>query len=208
MVGSLVADDDTRHDHPDRAGNRHNNGVGGLNPRGGLAVNYFIDTEFIEDGRTIDLISIGIVGDDGREFYAISTEFDEGRASDWVRAEVLAKLPSRADPAWKLRGQIRDEIVDFIHGQKDVYKPTFWGYYADYDWVVFCWLFGSMIDLPKYFPMYCRDLKQELDSRGNPPIPFLSPAEHHALEDARWNKRVYDWLFGLRGLQPQTPQRR
>ena len=41
---------------------------------------FFIDTEFVEDGKTIDLISIGIVCEDGREFYAVSTEFDGGRA--------------------------------------------------------------------------------------------------------------------------------
>ena len=40
---------------------------------------YFYDTEFIEDGTTIDLVSIGIVDEAGREFYAVSTEFDERR---------------------------------------------------------------------------------------------------------------------------------
>lgn len=42
-------------------------------------------------------------------------------------------------------------------------KPQFYAYFADYDWVVFCWLFGRMLDLPKNFPYYCRDLKQMLD---------------------------------------------
>lgn len=37
---------------------------------------YFFDTEFIEDGRTIDLVSIGIVCEDGREYYAVSAEAD------------------------------------------------------------------------------------------------------------------------------------
>ena len=37
---------------------------------------YFYDTEFIDNGRIIDLISIGVVAEDGREFYAVSTEFD------------------------------------------------------------------------------------------------------------------------------------
>ena len=37
---------------------------------------YFYDTEFIDNGRHIDLISIGIVAADGREFYSVSTEFD------------------------------------------------------------------------------------------------------------------------------------
>ncbi len=37
---------------------------------------YFYDCEFIEDGRTIELVSIGVVDENGREFYAVSTEFD------------------------------------------------------------------------------------------------------------------------------------
>lgn len=40
---------------------------------------YFFDTEFHEDGRTIDLISIGIVAEDGREYYAINRECDFDR---------------------------------------------------------------------------------------------------------------------------------
>jgi len=45
----------------------------------------------------------------------------------------------------------------------DYYFPEFYGYYADYDWVVLSQLYGKMINLPKYFPMYCRDLKQMFD---------------------------------------------
>jgi hypothetical protein len=37
---------------------------------------YWLDTEFIEDGHTIDLISIGIVAEDGRELYAENMECD------------------------------------------------------------------------------------------------------------------------------------
>lgn len=49
----------------------------------------------------------------------------------------------------------------------DNFKPEFYGYYSDYDWVVLCWLFGRMINLPKGFPMYCIDLKQTLDKKAN-----------------------------------------
>lgn len=55
---------------------------------------YFYDTEFIEDGHTIDLISIGIVAEDGRMYYAVSTEFDASRADEWVQTNVLNKLPA------------------------------------------------------------------------------------------------------------------
>src|SRR5258708_33864740 len=53
---------------------------------------YFIDTEFVEDGHTIDLISIGIVCEDGRELYMQSAEFDAEKASDWVKENVLSHL--------------------------------------------------------------------------------------------------------------------
>ncbi len=57
---------------------------------------FFYDTEFIEDGTTIDLVSIGVVDETGREFYAVSTQFDPGKAIPWVRRNVLDQLPPPA----------------------------------------------------------------------------------------------------------------
>src|SRR4029077_14764021 len=67
-------------------------------PRNGRRVRYFYDTEFIDNGRTIELISIGVAAEDGREYYAISTEFNPDRAGSWVRKHVLPKLPSPSSP--------------------------------------------------------------------------------------------------------------
>ena len=75
---------------------------------------YFYDTEFIEDGRTIELISIGVVAEDGREYYAVSTEFDPERAGSWVRANVLPKLPPPASQLWRSRSQIRADLEKFF----------------------------------------------------------------------------------------------
>ena len=75
---------------------------------------YFYDTEFIDNGRTIELISIGVAAEDGREYYAISTEFDPDRAGSWVRKHVLPKLPSPASPLWRSRRQIRADLEDFF----------------------------------------------------------------------------------------------
>jgi hypothetical protein len=152
---------------------------------------YFLDTEFIEKPCTIDLISIGIVAEDGREYYAISMEFDRSQASEWVEKNVISLLPPIEDPAWKNRIQIQKEILDFVGDGLD---PEFWGYYADYDWVAFCWLFGPMIDLPKHFPKFCRDLKQVLVQHGIVRNPITWEYEHNALADARWVKKSYEWL--------------
>lgn len=168
---------------------------------------YYYDTEFIERGADypIELISIGVVAEDGRSYYAISTEFKPRHADDWVKENVLSHLPPRrvnfSDPsesprvkseslAWKSRAQIKADLLKFIGDD----KPEFWGYYADYDHVVLCQLFGRMIDLPKGWPMFTRDLIQECKRLGNPDLPEQGKGEHHALADARWNKRVYDFL--------------
>jgi hypothetical protein len=167
---------------------------------------YFYDTEFIEDGKTIDLVSIGIVAEDGRTYYAVSTEFDSKKADQWVKDNVLSKLPERyvnmsdwsvsprvkdGSLAWKSRKQIREDIVAFVG--KD--KPELWAYYADYDHVALCQLFGRMIDLPGNFPYYTRDIKQLCDSLGNPKLPERGEGEHNALDDAKWNKRAYEFLL-------------
>src|SRR5207248_159706 len=79
-----------------------------------MTYRYFYDCEFIEDGRTVDLVSIGVVDEHGREFYAVSTEFDGSRAVPWVRRNVLDKLPSPADPAWRARERLREDLVAFL----------------------------------------------------------------------------------------------
>ena len=75
---------------------------------------YFYDTEFIDNGRIIDLISIGVVSEDGREFYAVSTEFDPESAGRWVRTHVLPKLPPPASRLWRSRREIREGLEDFL----------------------------------------------------------------------------------------------
>lgn len=166
---------------------------------------YFFDTEFYEDGKTIDLISIGIVCEDGRELYRVSTEARYDLVNDWVRANVVHKLPKLDDPAWQNRKQIASDIFDFVVRSIDLAKdkPIFWAYYADYDWIALCQLFGTMMDLPKGFPMYCMDLKQLSVMKGSPTHPKQDGDEHHALADARWNMRLYLFLKDL----PWAPER-
>lgn len=201
---------------------------------------YFFDTEFheyeirdnIQQKRpTIDLISIGMVAEDGRELYRVSNEFSINPAcsNEWLMANVIQPLCSEINPdtEWETRPHananivydvitqnraksdlvkshyhIKQDILDFIGSDKE---PEFYAYYADYDWVVFCWLFGRMIDLPEGFPMYCRDLKQMLDEyaekcsisvetlKAHEAYP-KQENEHNALDDAKWNAKLYKFL--------------
>lgn len=248
---------------------------------------YYLDTEFIEGfhkplfGKRrhfIDLISIGIVCENGMEYYAISNEFDVDYAWNkfdiqkdfskpqglgdkrvyWLRENVLMNLHLNKEYLYQLyslswvkdciksigksNAKISKEITDFIYsceypqaetGKQKLFvrmgeiKPQFYGYYADYDWVLFCSLFGTMMDLPRGFPKYCIDLKQEFDNKASgfnrndfftafdfkgdgrgedlsleEKVKHLKmhvsyPTEtnaHNALDDARWNKKLHEFL--------------
>lgn len=231
--------------------------------------NFFLDCEFYEGfhkplfGRRrhfIDLISIALVAEDGREFYEISNEFDLKEASkdEWLRSNVLTPIYNDLlDKENVRRGHLGiPHLGDYYSGQYklkdfkyllDVYgksnkqicgeiqvftgrrpaedkfgmfsyywpdKPEFYAYYADYDWVLFCSLFGRMIDLPPEFPQYCRDLKQtsdflesrlgyDKDKHGKSYLfkeHLTYPKqvdEHNALADARWNHELYKFLDAL-----------
>ncbi|MBB4935672.1 hypothetical protein F4561_006581 [Lipingzhangella halophila] len=56
---------------------------------------YAYDTEFLEDGHTIDLISIGIVAENGREYYAVNADadWDRIRKHEWLMRNVVPHLP-------------------------------------------------------------------------------------------------------------------
>ena len=75
-----------------------------------------------------------MVDETGREFYAVSTEFDPAPAIDWVRRNVLDKLPSPADPAWRSREQIRDDLLAFLTEPGEPIE--LWAWMAAYDHVV------------------------------------------------------------------------
>jgi hypothetical protein len=146
----------------------------------------WFDTEFIEDGRTIELLSIGVVREsDNVEFYAEIAETDRSLASPWVVENVFPGLTGPVLP----RREIAEYLVKFVGP-----SPEFWAYFCSYDWVVLCQLFGTMMDLPKGWPMWCRDLKQlTTEQYGNRNLHDLASQvdEHNALADARWTRDAH-----------------
>lgn len=265
-------------------------------------MNYYLDTEFLEGKQdkqflgikygetkpTIDLISIGIVCEDDREYYAISKDFNlyeawnrndldpnhkrnyKQKDNYWIRENVLKPIYEELtlkdnnidststviingknfseynftysnfkrliEKYGKTNKEIAEEIKSFCEKTKfeekedgryiigtDISnatkkgnivwdKPNFYAYYADYDWVVFCQLFGNMMNLPQGFPMYCIDLKQIYDQtkyevsediemwgkelKKHPNYPKQTN-EHNALADAEWNQKLHKFLNNI-----------
>lgn len=153
---------------------------------------YWFDTEFIEKPCTIELISIGMVNERGQTYYAVSSEFNPDEACEWVKENVLQYIEAETPiEERKPKNQIASEILSFVG---DDPFPKFYASYGAYDWVVFCWLFGKMVDLPRHFPMFVRDFRQILNRYGNPKIPLVSRNKHHALSDALDLKNAHEWL--------------
>jgi hypothetical protein len=169
------------------------------------------DTEFLErEGGTIMPISIGMVREDGKTYYAVYDDMDTLAIArnEWLMENVMTSIgheqftshitgtgqPVRdfvlTDPARKTRAQIRQDIIDFV---RDVW-PDWWAWYGAYDHVVLCQTFGRMIDLPAGFPMFTSDLKQFVKQAGNPHLPVQPEGKHNALEDARFNWERYRFL--------------
>lgn len=155
---------------------------------------YFFDTEFYEDGMRIHPISLGMISEDGRELYMEFIQDFKIPEGHWIEGNVLPHLE------WKPEDRIvRNEgayrILQFVGEDKN---PQFWAYFADYDWVVFCQLFGTMMDLPKNFPNFCMDIQQWWVHLGCPSGKGVRPPKprnvHNALADAKWNMEYFERL--------------
>ncbi len=178
-------------------------------------VRYDYDTEFHERGGAyaIEAISIGIVSEDGREYYAVYNDFDTRAVArnDWLMKNVMSSIEHEqfvvsdfdgmpmvrdiyiTDKNCKPRAQIAQEIVDFVAGT----EPEWWNWYGAYDHVVLCQTFGTMMDLPRGFPMFSCDLKQLHKDKGYPSMPRQPAGLHNALEDAKFNTVRYNYLRSL-----------
>lgn len=206
----------------------------------------FYDTEFHEDGQTIDLISIGMVaehtdpaGGVAEELYLVNADADWVSISrhDWLAANVLPHLPGgwhaeplgdvwlpdRSHPAVVSMPELRDRVRAWLRlraregaaarldclardvndWQAQWHDLELWAYYAAYDHVALAQLFGPMVKLPPFMPMWTNDLCQLAEAKGvkvrdlEQLVPRASNGnEHHALADADWNRRVRAVLAG------------
>ena len=168
----------------------------------------YMDWEFLEDGETIEPISVALVREDGREYYAVFADMPVARIMkhDWLRANVVPSLPivrhdgirplrkpflDGANPDVKSTSRIRDGVRRFI---VDTPSVELWGWYCAYDHVCLAQLFGRMIDLPTGIPMWTNDLKQEHLRLGEPQLPGQESGIHNALADAHHIKVMAEHL--------------
>ncbi|MDP9101959.1 MAG: 3'-5' exoribonuclease [Actinomycetota bacterium] len=139
---------------------------------------FFYDCEFGRTAPDVPLISIGVVAEDGREFYAVSNAFDPLAVHPWVRDNVLPHLPPAS--TWLAPAVIRTQLETFLGDQ-----PVLWAWFGAYDHVALCQLWGQMPDLPRAMPRFTLDVRQLWEHLGRPPLPAQPGRLHDALADAR-----------------------
>ncbi len=108
----------------------------------------FFDTEFTGLRQHTTLISIGLVAEDGQEFYAEFTDYDETQVDNWLEENVIDKLHL----ALQENVELTIGVIHFrIKGDKrlvtsylDQWLRNFdqplemWSDVLAWDWVLFC----------------------------------------------------------------------
>lgn len=165
----------------------------------------FFDFEFTGLHQATTPISLGMVSESGREFYAEFTDYDHTQVDAWVMENVIVPLVyASIENRYFTEGAhtglagdkrfVADSVREWIWSfDKDI---QMWGDCLAYDWVLFCQMFGgasTMIDRVHYIPM---DLSTLLWSRGVDPdvgreeFSQIGEPEHAQKHNALWDAKV------------------
>jgi hypothetical protein len=153
-------------------------------------VKIWYDNEFVDTGDRILPISIGLVAEDGREFYGVNEIINDDRTDvgkairndEWLMKNVVPHLPlggGYGGKGWQfhphgatfrsgfqLDGNSLDVmpigmIRKHVKAFLDATPDTeLWAWYGAYDHVMLAQLFGRMLSKPASMPMWTNDLKQ------------------------------------------------
>lgn len=161
----------------------------------------YYDTEFLERGSgfPIDMISIGMVREDGAELYLVdkNAPWLEINKHEWLMANVMPHLDND-NAQWLSKAEMQPIVYNFLmEGRTNNPKtwPELFAWFSAYDHLVLSQIFGRMIDLPAGLPMYTHDVRSMVDWFEVKSWPKQVGGNHDALEDARHLKKVYDHVI-------------
>lgn len=135
----------------------------------------FFDTEFTGLHKNTTLISIGLVDENNRSFYAEFTDYDEKQCNDWIKENVLSHLEYKGTHIdMKLCGHNPKENLDYAIGNTEFIKEKIEKWLlpynkvqlisdvCHYDMVLFIDIFGGAFDIPKQVNPACHDINQDI----------------------------------------------
>lgn len=136
-------------------------------------MNLYFDTEFSGLRQDTTLISIGIVAENGKRFYAEFSDYDENQCDSWIKENVLKhtilegnetlakRLGEDKDTTVVLgsKADIRYELGEWL---KQFDSVQFVSDVCHYDMVLLIDIFGTAFDLPKNVSAVCHDINQDI----------------------------------------------
>ena len=132
-------------------------------------MNIYFDTEFTGLHKDTTLISIGLISEDNKTFYAEFTDYDESQVDDWIQTNVIDNLIIKN---YGVQKDTWNETI--VKGSKTLIKfyLSMWlsqfesvqlvSDVSHYDMVLFIDIFGSAWDLPKNINPSCHDINQDI----------------------------------------------
>ena len=132
----------------------------------------FLDTEFTGLHKNTTLISIGLVSECGKTFYAEFNDYDYVQVDDWIKDNVLNNLlykgiyqileGTKQNMSYKSdKSNIKEKLEEWLAQFKEV---EIWSDCLAYDWVLFCDIFGNAFNIPEniyYIPFdICTSFKE------------------------------------------------
>ena len=180
----------------------------------------FFDLEFTGLHQGTTPISIGMVAEDDRAFYAEFTDYDRVQVNPWIRDNVIKNLVGQSGQysigqGVRLTFGIgnRDHVASRLNQWLMAYSQVeFWGDVLSYDWVLLCQLYGGALSMPSWVYYVPFDLATLLKCRGidpdvnredfaQMPDPRIvlprKPIKHNALWDARIIRACYFRAMGI-----------
>lgn len=175
----------------------------------------FFDTEFTGLHQKTTLISIGLVSECGKTFYAELTDYDKSQLNDWLRDNVIANLKFTdfeeyilplfsTDIDFEMKGNIKQVQLKLIEWFSEFDSIEIWSDCLSYDWILFNNIFGTAFDIPKniyYIPFDISTLMKikniDPDINREEFCETNNGKKHNALWDAQVIKMCYDKLIKL-----------
>ena len=185
-------------------------------------MNIFFDTEFTGFHQDTSLISIGLIDEDGRSFYAEFTDYDLSYCDDWIRCNIISNLIFKGNHSDLCNTIIDGNSVQVIGKSKYIkLKLVEWLSHYDsiqlisdcchYDMVLFIHLFGNDFRLPININHVCHDINQDIASYyhisefeafdksregilNDFGISFSIDSKHNSLHDALVIKKIYEFI--------------
>src|SRR5574344_1391316 len=133
----------------------------------------FFDTEFTGLHKDTSLISIGIISEDNKHFYAELNDYDKSQVDEWILKNVIDNLLYNDNTTLfdmdnnkniimkDTKANVKKVLLKWLHDNFNDETIEFVSDVSSYDFVLLVDLIaGCALDLPDNVVPYCYDINQ------------------------------------------------